>query len=159
MTKQFLHQHHHEERRSVILAVTASDAHAVANHLIAHTLRSLGFEVVNLGVCTPVSDIVSACAEHPEAEAVVIGSLNGHAQEDLRDLPEARKSGRIPCPVVLGGNLSVGSRKEAADLEKLYALGVDHILGDPDEIPGLLDVLRRERASTADPSGMPRAAS
>ncbi|WP_256362213.1 cobalamin-dependent protein [Streptomyces sp. TRM70350] len=143
------------QRRSVILGVAASDAHAVANHLIAHTLRSLGFHVVNLGTCTPVSEFAAACAEHPQAEAVIIGSLNGHAQEDLRDLPAAKASGAIACPVVLGGNLSVGSHKEAAFLDRLRALGVDHILEDPAELPALLDRLHAERKAVA----RPRAAS
>ncbi|MDJ1132756.1 cobalamin-dependent protein [Streptomyces iconiensis] len=155
MTEQPSHRHDqdrrgtqsqlNQQRRSVVLGVAASDAHAVANHLIAHSLRSLGFEVINLGTCTPVSEFAAACAEHPEVEAVVIGSLNGHAQEDLRDLPKAKESGAIPCPVVLGGNLSVGSHKEKATLERLYALGVDHILGDPAELPAVLDRLRDER--------------
>jgi methylaspartate mutase sigma subunit len=151
-----LYSHERKQQgRSVILGVAASDAHAVANHLIAHALRSLGFEIVNLGTCTPVSEFAAACAEHPEAEAVVIGSLNGHAQEDLRDLPAAKASGAIACPVILGGNLSVGSHKEANVAERLHALGVDHILEDPAELPALLDRLRDERQAVA----RPRAAS
>ncbi|MGI5170238.1 cobalamin-dependent protein [Spirillospora sp. CA-253888] len=134
-------------RRLVILGVAASDSHAVANHLIAHFLRSCGFEVVNLGPCTPVSEFAEACRAHPEAEAVIIGSLNGHAHEDLRDLPAARAAGRITCPVVVGGNLSVGSRKDPAALDRLRELGVDHILADPARLPGLLDGLR-----SADPA-------
>ncbi|MEU0393670.1 cobalamin-dependent protein [Streptomyces sp. NPDC006208] len=155
MTEQPLRQHDLDQYgpdhrpRSVILGVAASDAHAVANHLIAHALRSLGFEVINLGTCTPVSEFAAACAQHPEAEAVIIGSLNGHALEDLRDLPAARESGAIACPVVLGGNLSVGSHKEAAALDRLYALGVDRILEDPSELPAVLDQLRDERAAGA----------
>ncbi|WP_327324789.1 cobalamin-dependent protein [Streptomyces sp. NBC_01210] len=160
MTEQPVHQHdQNQERRSVILGVAASDAHAVANHLIAHSLRSIGFQVINLGTCTPVSEFAAACAEHPEAEAVIIGSLNGHAQEDLRDLPAAKKSGAIACPVVLGGNLSVGSHKETAALDRLYALGVDYILDDPSELPDVLDRLRDERRSAADAAARSRAAS
>lgn len=127
-------------RRLVILGVAASDSHVVANQLIAHSLRAKGFDVVNLGACTPVDEFASACADHPDAEAVLIGSLNGHAADDLRELPDAKRSGRIHCPVILGGNLSVGGQEGIR--QRLYALGVDHILDDPADLPALLDELR-----------------
>lgn len=149
--------HQEQAARTVILGVAASDSHAVANHLIAYSLRGLGFDVVNLGTCTPVDEFAEACARHPEAEAVVIGSLNGHVHEDLRGLDKAKQSGRIACPVIVGGNLSVGSHKDGSSHERLYAAGVDHILSDPSELPGLLDALRAERERTVVTSG--RAAS
>lgn len=134
-----------DEQRTVILGVAASDSHAVANHLISHSLREYGFTVVNLGTCTPIEEFAVAYAQHPEAEAVLIGSLNGHAHEDLRDLPLARSTGRLPCPVILGGNLSVGSQKSETSIARLYALGVDRILRDPAQIPATLDELRAAR--------------
>lgn len=142
-------------RATVILGVAASDAHAVANHLIAYSLRGAGFEVINLGTCTPVTEFAQACAARPDADVVVIGSLNGHARHDLHDLPAARAAGRIPCPVVVGGNLSVGSHKDGSEIDRLYALGVDRVAADPAELPALIDALaagyRRRRAAVAEP--------
>ncbi|MGW3648944.1 cobalamin-dependent protein [Streptomyces sp. NPDC000878] len=138
-----------KETRTVILGVAASDSHVVANHLIAHALRAEGFQVVNLGACTSVAEFAEAHAEHPEAEAVIIGSLNGHAHADLQDLPAARAAGRLCCPVILGGNLSVGSYKGAADHDRLYALGVDVVLSDLDELPTALGELRARSATAA----------
>ncbi|MFD3540134.1 cobalamin-dependent protein [Streptomyces sp. NPDC058662] len=135
----------HTLSRTVILGVAASDSHAVANHLISYSLRGLGFDVVNLGTCTSVEEFAQACEEHPHAEAVVIGSLNGHVHEDLRGLDRAKQSGRITCPVVVGGNLSVGSHKDSSSHDRLYAAGVDHILSEPAELPALLDALRASR--------------
>jgi methylaspartate mutase sigma subunit len=128
-----------------VLGVAASDAHAVANHLIAYSLRANGFDVVNLGTCTPVSEFAEAARKHPDALAVVIGSLNGHVHEDLRDLRLARESGDIGCPVIVGGNLSVGSRKNASDTERLHALGVDHVLTRPEDLHVLLDEIAARR--------------
>ncbi|MFE9975197.1 cobalamin-dependent protein [Streptomyces hirsutus] len=132
----------HSAPRTVVLGVAASDSHAVANHLIAHSLRGLGYHVVNLGTCTAVEEFAEACERYPHAEAVVIGSLNGHVHEDLRGLDQAKRSSRITCPVVVGGNLSVGSHKDASAHDRLYATGVDHILSDAAELPRLLDRLR-----------------
>jgi methylaspartate mutase sigma subunit len=133
---------------TVILGVAASDAHAVANHLIAHSLRECGYEVINLGTCTPIEEFAAAAEQHPHALALIIGSLNGHIHEDLHDLRAAQEAGRITCPVIVGGNLSVGSRKDAADIERLYALGVDHLLADPSDLPVLLDKIESERRTT-----------
>ncbi|MBB5867180.1 methylaspartate mutase sigma subunit [Allocatelliglobosispora scoriae] len=136
-----------EERngRLVILGVAASDSHAVANHLIAQALRTRGFTVVNLGVCTPVAEFADACERHPTAEAVIIGSLNGHVHEDLADLPAAKESGRIGVPVLVGGNLSVGAAKDPAAARHLRALGVDHVLDSVHELFELLDELHTTR--------------
>ncbi|MFD3586384.1 cobalamin-dependent protein [Streptomyces sp. NPDC058683] len=142
-------QHREPAPRTVILGVAASDSHAVANHLIAYSLRGLGFDIVNLGTCTPVEEFAAACEQHPDAEAVLIGSLNGHVHEDLRGLDQAKQSGRITCPVIVGGNLSVGSHKDDSALDRLYAAGVDHILSDPAELPRLLDELRAARSWSA----------
>ena len=128
--------------RLVVLGVAESDAHAVANQLIALQLRDYGFTVVNLGVCTPLGDFADAVDAHPQAEAVLIGSLNGHAHHDLRELPALRAAGRLHPPVIVGGNLSVGSRTTEADLSRLRDLGIDHILTDSNEIVLLLDRLR-----------------
>jgi len=136
-----------EQLRVVILGVAASDAHAVANHLIAYLLRTHGFEVVNLGTCTPISEFCAALARHPQAEAILIGSLNGHAVDDLAELPQARSAGLLDRPVIVGGNLSVGSHKTGVEAERLRALGVDHVLADPAELPTLLDRLRANRSA------------
>lgn len=51
--------------------------------------------------------------------------------------------------MILGGNLSVGSYKGAADHDRLYALGVDVVLSDLDELSPALDELRTRRATAA----------
>jgi methylaspartate mutase sigma subunit len=128
----------------VILGVAASDSHVVANHLIAFQLRQLGYEVLNLGACTPVSEFVDCASENPDALAIVIGSINGHAVEDLAPLRAVRAQGVLSCPVIVGGNLSVGSEKSGREGEALLALGVDHVLSDIDELTALLDGLRTQ---------------
>ena len=133
----------------VILGVAASDAHAVANRLIAEDLRRTGYAVINLGVCTPLAEFDAAHRADPDALAIVIGSVNGHAYDDLRELPRFRARGRLRCPVVLGGNLSVGSHKTGADRTRLRELGVDHILDDAAGLTGLLKQLAPARELAA----------
>jgi methylaspartate mutase sigma subunit len=135
---------------TVILGVAASDSHAVANHLIAYGLRAEGYQVVNLGTCTPISEFSQACQENPHALAVVIGSLNGHVHEDLRDLAAAQEAGLIHCPVIVGGNLSVGSHKDGSAEARLRDLGVSHVLAGAKD---LSDVLAGLAAAAAESTG------
>src|ERR1700754_4030317 len=124
--------------RTVVLGVAESDAHAVANKLIDLRLRELGFSVINLGVCTPLADFADAVTEHPQAIAVLIGSVNGHAPTDLRDLPALRAHGRLNRPVIVGGNLTIDPADRPAAKRLLEEFGVDHVLDDVDELEPLL---------------------
>lgn len=136
------------ERPVVILGVAASDPHVVANHLIAMHLRDNGFEVVNLGACTPLLEFMEAWQRHPSALAILIGSLNGHAAEDLAGLAELRRDFQVRCPVVVGGNLSVGAVKDGGETARLLADGVDAVLSDADDILPFLRALIATRDET-----------
>lgn len=134
------------QRGLIILGVTESDAHVVANQLIAHYLRDNGYEVLNLGACTSVEEFADACTQHPRVLAVVIGTANGHAFEDLRALRKAKDQLAIPCPVILGGNLWVGLDKPVDIEPRLRALGVDRILEHPRDLLTTLRELPRRNA-------------
>jgi len=136
---------------TVILGVAASDAHAVANRLIDIALTEAGYQVINLGPCTPVAEFVACLAEHPNALAIAIGSLNGHAVEDLAPLREARDSGKLHCPVIVGGNLTVGGTGRADAIAALGELGVDHVLDDVSELIAALGQLAAERGTALIP--------
>jgi len=115
-------------KRKVILGVAESDSHIVANHLIAFMLRAEGFEVLNLGACTSVEEFTEAYENNEDAEAILIGSLNGHACRDLAPMKKMKSEGRIKCPVILGGNLSVGYEKNLNDHRKFFDIGIDRII-------------------------------
>lgn len=122
----------------IILGVAESDAHVVANKLIEYELRLSGYKVINVGACTPIDEFVDAFRANPEADAIVIGSLNGHAYEDLKRLEEAKRDLLITCPVIVGGNLGVTREQAVRTKQKLLSLGVDHVLDDASEIPSVL---------------------
>ncbi|SDD36613.1 cobalamin-dependent protein [Actinokineospora iranica] len=125
-------------RRRLVLGVAASDAHAVANRLIHLMLVQQGFRPHNLGVCTPLAEFADAAADL-DAAAVIVGSVNGHAVEDLRGLPDLRRMGRLRCPVVFGGRPSIDAAGHPAARARLRDLGVDHVLDRPEELPAVLD--------------------
>jgi methylaspartate mutase sigma subunit len=138
----------------IILGVAASDSHVVANYLISFYLREHGFEVINLGVCTPLTDFMRAYDENRDALAIAIGSLNGHALEDLRELELLKQRHQVRCPIIVGGNLSVGSQKRDSLAAELEALGVSTILESPEQLLQALEELRAAR-SHATPRALP----
>ncbi|MBA3772072.1 MAG: cobalamin B12-binding domain-containing protein [Ramlibacter sp.] len=136
-------------RGTIVLGVAASDAHVVANHLIAMFLRRQGFEVINLGACTPTEEFMRAASEADHLAAVLIGSLNGHAADDLADLPRLRAQYKVSAPIIVGGNLSVGAIKKVNIVETLRGLGVDEVFQHPRQIVEYLQhprhhILQRE---------------
>jgi methylaspartate mutase sigma subunit len=139
---------------TVVLGVAASDAHVVANHLIAMLLRRHHFEVINLGACTPTEEFMKTASRVTGLAAVLIGSLNGHATADLADLPRLRARYGVTAPVIVGGNLSVGAIKDDRVMRELLALGVDMVLKHPTQLLGAL-----QRLTAVDTARLPALAS
>lgn len=125
----------------VILAVCESDSHTVANQLIQWTLENEGYHVSNLGAFISVRDIYKELESQQKVLAILVGSLNGHAVNDLRQL-EFYKKKYPDVPVIFGGNLSVSLIEKEKSMKKLYDLGVDFILDSIDEILPALENLK-----------------
>lgn len=125
----------------IILCVAASDAHVVGNHMIAMFLRDHGLEVINLGAATSIEEMMEAYQQHPDVLAIVIGSMNGHAVDDLAGLGNAKRDYQVRCPIFLGGNLSVGSHKTSKEIDMLLNDGVSEIVSDPERLLTMLKKL------------------
>lgn len=112
-------------RGRILLAVPESDCHVVGNKLLEFFLIQNGYEVHNLGACTPAQEIAAAAREL-QPDAIVISSHNGHAFEDLMPLSEAMHAMGVPgVPVYLGGKLLVGADKRFDGLPRQFsAIGV-----------------------------------
>lgn len=124
----------------IIVAMTESDAHVVANKLLEVYLQEQGYSIINLGACTPLREVAETAAANAP-QAIVLGSQNGHALEDISGLSSLKTEFHIDCPVILGGNLSVGAEK-SDDLErKLKTAGVDFICQDFEDLSALLEEL------------------
>lgn len=133
-----------EPRPKIILCVAASDAHVVGNHMIAMFLRDNGVDVINLGAATPIEEMMEAYQMNPDVLAIVIGSMNGHAVDDLAGLGNAKRDYQVRCPIFLGGNLSVGSQKTSREVEAMLNDGVSEIVRDPERLLMMLKKLAQK---------------
>jgi len=121
--------------QTVILGVIGSDAHVVGITILEQTLDAAGFDVVNLGVQSSQSEFASAAEAH-DAEAVLVSSLYGHAEQDCRGFHETLAEHGTDAVTYIGGNLSVGQTDFAETRERFRRLGFDRVFDsetDPEE--------------------------
>jgi methylaspartate mutase sigma subunit len=133
--------------RRVIVATPESDCHVVALTLLEYFLSEHGYEVHNLGVCTPSLEIAQAAADLG-ARAVILSAQNGHAWKDLGGLSgQMTALGITDTPsVFIGGNLSVGANKDPLATRQVFAsIGITVL----DSFEDVLEVLGRRAEPSA----------
>jgi methylmalonyl-CoA mutase cobalamin-binding subunit len=87
-------------------------------------LRENGWEVNNLGACTPAELVVETClAERPDM--LVVSSVNGHGHIGGRKLiGQVRTRSELDyLPVVIGGKLGTLGANNAVFVEPLLSAG------------------------------------
>lgn len=128
---------------TVVLGVIGSDAHVVGITILEQALNAAGFDVVNLGVQTSQEEFVEAAQEH-QAEAVLVSSLYGHAEQDCLGLHDRFTENQVDVISYIGGNLAVGQDKFEETQLKFEEMGFDRVFNaktGPDEV---IDILRQD---------------
>ncbi|MGB3314944.1 MAG: hypothetical protein WBB85_11070 [Albidovulum sp.] len=138
-------------RPTVIIGGTESDAHVVSIYIAAYMLEQHGYDVVNLSCQNKTRAFFAANHVSSDVIACIICNQNGHARDDLRDLPECRVPG---LPVALAGHYTLGTHNRAEQIASLQALGVDHFLDSLEQLPVLLEELAEQRCVARQPGKM-----
>jgi methylaspartate mutase sigma subunit len=113
--------------RTVILGVIGSDAHVVGITILEQALDAAGFDVVNLGVQTSQQEFVRSAQDHG-ADAVLVSSLYGHAEQDTRGFHHRLNgAGLGDVTTYIGGNLAVGQDDFAETRETFREMGFDRV--------------------------------
>jgi len=93
-----------EAKAKVVLATVKGDVHDIGKNLVDIILSNNGFEVVNIGIKQPVSEIIRAAEEH-DADAIGMSGLLVKStvvmKENLEELNSRGLAAR--WPVLLGG--------------------------------------------------------
>ncbi len=111
---------------TVILGVIGSDAHVVGITILDQALSAAGFEVENLGVQTSQEDFAAAAKDN-DADAVLVSSLYGHAEQDCQGFHELLAREGIEATTYIGGNLAVGQDDFEQTRQTFRALGFDRV--------------------------------
>lgn len=129
---------------TVVLGVIGSDAHVVGVTILEHALKESGFDVHNLGAQTPPEDFAAAAAD-TGADAVLVSSMDGHAERNCDGLHELFTDVGVDPVTLVGGNLTVGQTTVEEVRDRFLTMGFDYVFASgatPDEtIATLKDAL------------------
>ncbi len=128
---------------AVVVGTIGSDAHVIGVTLLEHALKEAGFDVYNLGAQTPAEEFASTAAE-VDANAVLVSSLYGHAEQDCEGLHETLAAAGVDPVTYIGGNLAVGQTEFATVRRRFREMGFDRVFESEADIEAVVDTLRSE---------------
>lgn len=130
--------------KTIVLGVIGSDAHAVGNKILDHTLTKAGYNVVNIGVLSSQEDFINAAIE-TKAEAILVSSLYGQGELDCKGLREkCEEAGLDNIKLFVGGNIVVG-KQNWEDVEKRFLdMGFDHVYKPGTAVEVTIEDLKKE---------------
>ena len=112
---------------TIITGTVGQDSHVVGIKILSRYLKDEGFRVIELGCLTPPEDFIKA-AQETAADAIMISSLYGMAEQDLMGFKEkCVEAGLGDVILYLGGNLAVGRHDFKDDEKKFKAIGFDRV--------------------------------
>ncbi|WP_049925336.1 methylaspartate mutase subunit S [Halopiger goleimassiliensis] len=138
----------HTMSQTVVLGVIGSDAHVVGITILEQAFSAAGFDVVNLGVQTSQEEFAEAAVEH-DAEAVLVSSLYGHAEQDCQGFHEVLEEAGVDAVTYIGGNLAVGQDEFERTRRTFEELGFDRVFDSETEPDEAIASLREDIGETA----------
>lgn len=112
---------------TVITGTVGMDAHVIGTKVLSRALKDAGFNVVALGMQVSPEEFIDVARE-THADAILMSSLYGMAEQDLKEFNEKRlEAGLGDVLLYIGGNLVIG-RYDPAEVEKKFKeLGFDRV--------------------------------
>jgi methylaspartate mutase epsilon subunit len=126
---------------TVITGTVGSDAHVIGTKVLTRALREAGFNAVELGCLTKPEEFIESAIE-TNADAILISSLYGMAELDLRDFKEkCIESGLENVLLYIGGILAVGRHDFKEDEKRFKAMGFDRVYPSETNLKAALEDL------------------
>ena len=131
-------------KKTLILGVIGADCHAVGNKILEYGLTEAGFNVVNIGVLSPLEDFINAALE-TDAKVIMVSSLYGHGEIDCRGMREkCLEAGLKDVLLYVGGNIVVGKQNWEEVYERFKAMGFDRVYPPGTSIETAVEDLKRD---------------
>ncbi len=112
------------KRGKMVLATVRGDVHDIGKNLVEILLSNNGFEVIDLGIRQPVTNILEAIREHRPDAVGLSGLLVRSTAVMHDDLLELRRQG-VRVPVILGG-AALNKRFVREDCTRAYGQPVGY---------------------------------
>lgn len=112
------------DKKTLVIGVIGADVHAVGIRILDYAFQDAGFNVVNLGVMVSQEEFIAAAVE-TNADAIVVSSLYGHGELDVRGLRDkCVEAGIGDIPIYIGSNIVVGKQPFDKVEERFLAMGL-----------------------------------
>jgi methylaspartate mutase S subunit len=112
---------------TIITGTVGMDAHVIGTKVISRALKDAGYNVVELGMQVSPEQFIHI-AQETKADAVLMSSLYGMAEFDLKDFKvKLQEAGLNNLLLYIGGNLMVGKHDPKEVEEKFKKLGFDRV--------------------------------
>jgi methylaspartate mutase S subunit len=112
---------------TIITGTVGNDAHVIGTKILSRAFKDAGFTVVALGCLTPPDEFIKA-AQETNADAILMSSLYGMAELDLRGFKDkCKEAGLDDVLLYIGGILGVSRHDFKDDEVKFKKLGFDRV--------------------------------
>jgi methylaspartate mutase S subunit len=129
---------------TIVTGTVGMDAHVIGTKILSRAFRDAGFNVVELGCLTPTDEFIKA-AQETAADAILMSSLYGMAELDLRGFKDkCREAGLDDVLLYIGGILGVSRHDFKDDEVKFKKLGFDRIYPPEADLKTAIEDLRHD---------------
>jgi methylaspartate mutase S subunit len=129
---------------TIVTGTVGMDAHVIGTKILSRAFRDAGFNVVELGCLTPTDEFIKA-AQETAADAILMSSLYGMAELDLRGFKDkCREAGLDDVLLYIGGILGVSRHDFKDDEVKFKKLGFDRIYTPEADLKTAIEDLRHD---------------
>jgi methylaspartate mutase S subunit len=130
-----------KEKPTVITGTAGMDAHVIGTKILSRALKDAKFNVVELGMQVSPEEFIEV-AKETKADAILMTSLYGMAELDLRGFKEkCKEAGLEDLILYIGGVLVVG-RQDFKEVEKKFKkLGFDRVYPPEADLKSVIEDL------------------
>jgi len=130
-----------KEKPTVITGTAGMDAHVIGTKILSRALKDAKFNVVELGMQVLPEEFIEV-AKETKADAILMTSLYGMAELDLRGFKEkCKEAGLEDLILYIGGVLVVG-RQDFKEVEKKFKkLGFDRVYPPEADLKSVIEDL------------------
>jgi len=130
-----------KKQPTVITGTVGVDAHVIGTKILSRALKDAGFNVVELGIQVPPEEFIEVARE-TKADAILMSSLYGMAELDLRGFKEkCKEAGLEDLILYIGGVLGVG-RQDFKEVEKTFKkLGFEKVYPPEADLKSVIEDL------------------
>jgi 5-methyltetrahydrofolate--homocysteine methyltransferase len=110
----------------IIMATVKGDVHDIGKNIVGVVLQCNGFEIVDMGVMVPWSDILKSAIEH-DADMIGLSGLITPSLDEMVTVAEEMQKAKMTMPLMIGG-ATTSKTHTALRIEPVYSGPVIHVL-------------------------------